>query len=145
MLHFGNLRHTDRGLVGRYALHIQCPWRIEGGNQIVVGSSDYYSRADDNLDASWEPGTVTGHLQNQILGTLFEGIDVDGRSYINQTAHFEVTKVSSDCFGGAMVFFTGGYVLVLFPSGSRGEAWRLFEPGSESPHMVVEDGVAKSE
>jgi hypothetical protein len=28
--------------VGEYALHVQCPWRITRGLDIVVGSSDLY-------------------------------------------------------------------------------------------------------
>ena len=38
-------------LVGDYALHVQCPWRIVRGNQIVTGSGDvYYPAGDDPYD-----------------------------------------------------------------------------------------------
>jgi hypothetical protein len=37
---FGTLRPVDRGSVGDFALHVQCPWRIEGPDGIVTGRSD---------------------------------------------------------------------------------------------------------
>ncbi len=143
VLHFGDLRRTDRGLLGKYALHINCPWRMEHDGRIVTGSADFYIRADDNEDEEWEPGTVTGHLQNQILAELFQGYDAETRSYTNQTDHFWVTDVSSDRVGGVQIRFTGNYQIMLFPCASRGEEWRLLEPGSEKAHFVIDASVAR--
>lgn len=42
---FGTLREVERGSVGDFALHVQCPWRIEGPAGIVTGRLDL-----------WEPG-----------------------------------------------------------------------------------------
>lgn len=145
VLHFGDLRRTDKGLIGKYALHIQCPWRIERDGRIVTGWADYYIRADNNDDEEWEPGAVTGHLQNQIVADLLQEYDAETRSYTNQTDHFQVTEVSSDEFGGVQIHMTGNYQIVLFPCASRSEAWRLLEPGSETPHFVVEAGIARLE
>jgi hypothetical protein len=47
--HFGDLRKRDKSFVGRYALHIQCPWRIERAGRIVTGSVDFYERARDRI------------------------------------------------------------------------------------------------
>lgn len=51
VLHFGTMRLTPesiipstkdkpRGMVGDFALHIQCSWRIESDAEIVTGHSD---------------------------------------------------------------------------------------------------------
>ncbi len=39
VLHFGEITVDDdeRGSTGEIALHIQCPWRIEGPDGIVTG------------------------------------------------------------------------------------------------------------
>jgi hypothetical protein len=38
VLHFGNIRahSSGKGTVGDYALHVQCPWRLDGP---LIGSS----------------------------------------------------------------------------------------------------------
>jgi len=143
--HFGNRKRTARRLVGEYAIHIQCPWRMQYDGRIITGSADYYTRADDNDDPDWEPGTISGHLQNQILGRILQGFDAETRSHINETEYLFVTAVDADTFGGAEIHMTGGYDLVLFPCASRGEEWRLIQPGSDAPHFVVEAGAASLE
>jgi hypothetical protein len=40
--HFGPIRVVEGGTVGDYALHVQCPWRIEGSQGIVTGRSDLW-------------------------------------------------------------------------------------------------------
>jgi hypothetical protein len=41
---FGNVgpHPFGKGTIGEFALHIQCSWRIVGGEGIVTGSADYY-------------------------------------------------------------------------------------------------------
>ena len=34
-----------------------------------------------------------------------------------------------------------GFVLRLFPAGTRGEDWRLFEPKTDASHLVVSGGA----
>lgn len=145
VLHFGETTRLDSGLVGQYALHIQCPWRLDSREGIVTGSDDFYVRADDNPDADWEPGTVTGHLQNQILGELLQGYDPDTRSYINSTGGFTVQSVVADRFGGFEIQLSAGYRIFAFPTGSRSEHWRLVSPGGPPEHFVVANGAARFE
>jgi len=141
-LQFGDLqKRGEKGLVGQFALHIQCPWRIERLGKIVTGSLDYYERASDNTNDAWEPGAITGHLQNEILGRLFEGLNDDTRSHVNRSKQLVVEEVTADSFGGARIRMSGDYNLVIFPSGTKGEDWRLFEP-SKTPHFFIEDGKA---
>src|SRR6266849_1572963 len=45
---FGTLRPVDRGSVGDFALHVQCPWRIEGPDGIVTGRMDPWEPLEEN-------------------------------------------------------------------------------------------------
>src|SRR4051812_5580418 len=53
---FGTLRPVDRGSVGDFALHVQCPWRIEGQDGIVTGRLDLWESVEDDapFDESWD-------------------------------------------------------------------------------------------
>src|SRR6516162_3809503 len=52
---FGTLRPVDRGSVGDFALHVQCPWRIEGPDGIVTGRLDLWDPVEENapFDDNW--------------------------------------------------------------------------------------------
>jgi hypothetical protein len=43
-------------------------------------------------------------------------------------------------FGGAEIDLSGGCRITLFPDGSRGGGWRLFQPRHDAPHFVVVGG-----
>jgi hypothetical protein len=53
---FGSLRPIGRGSVGDFALHVQCPWRIEGPEGIVTGRLDLWEPVKDNalFDEHWD-------------------------------------------------------------------------------------------
>ena len=61
MLHFGKARVVENGRVGDYALHLQCPWRVEGPDGIVTGSDDLWEPAnEDDWHENWSyDGSVT--------------------------------------------------------------------------------------
>src|SRR5437868_14384786 len=68
-----------------YTVSLDCPWRIQRDDVILVGSEDYSERAEDNTDESWEAGMPTGHLQNQKLAELFG--ELKGGSIVSTDAH----------------------------------------------------------
>jgi hypothetical protein len=55
---FGTLRPVDGGSVGDFALHVQCPWRIEGPSGIITGRLDLWEQVEDNVpfDENWDCG-----------------------------------------------------------------------------------------
>lgn len=142
-LHFGILTGEPH-LCGQYALHIQCPWRLESLNAILTGSSDWYTPADPDTipDDDWDP-VFGGRLQSAVLLSLMgDKNDLTG-SIFNRTDHLVVTHISADAFGGSSLDLSGGVRLSAFPSGSQGEEWRIFEPNKESPHFVVEKKILR--
>ena len=135
VLHFGPVKRVGRGSVGRYGLHIQCPWRLEGSDGVLTGRSDLWTRMDPAAyqDDSWDydihPNLLDSRL-NEILGR-----DEIGNIPVNSA--WKVVAIVADKFGGIQLRFRGGRRLTVFPSGSDGEHWRLLGPGSGKKHFVV--------
>lgn len=123
------------GLIGDFALHVQCPWRIERPDGIVTGRLDLWEPVTDNapFDEDWdcEKGpNLRDALVKQWLAQ-HESVLV-------------VTSVEADEFGGAAISFNQGFLLRLFPAGTRGEDWRLFRPKTDAPHFVVSGGFGRT-
>ena len=144
VLQFGKSHSLARGgVVGEYALHTQCPWRLENDAGIITGSHDLYDpyekgdAVDDSFD--WEKGLS---LQEGILREQLQGYDENTRQIVNATNLLVVEDVQADSSGGFCLALSGGYRFLVFPSGTRTEAWRFFKPStdefdSDAPHFVV--------
>jgi len=110
--------------------------------EIVTGRSDL-----------WEPDTVAvasrrpdwtyedGNLQDERLGSVLKGYDPQTRSLLNDTDKLAVEGIKVDAYGGVVVSLSGDYRLAIFPSGTKGEDWRFFRPGTEGAHFVVRVGT----
>jgi hypothetical protein len=131
---FGTLRPVDRGSVGDFALHVQCPWRIEGPDGIVTGRLDLWEPVEDNapFDENWDY-EKSPNLQDARLERWLARNEVS----------LVVKSVDADEFGGATISFGQGFVLHLFPAGTRGEDWRMFRPKTDAPHLVIIGGVVE--
>jgi len=140
--HFGSIRpHYSRtgrvGTVGQYALHIQCPWRIVGGDAIVTGSSDRFQGPREDIDYNDEDARG-GSLQSVRLEELLKGFDASTSSFVNATENLVVQAVQADNYGGLDIALTGGLKLQIFPAGSNGEDWRFIDV--EGGDIVIEAG-----
>ena len=135
--HFYFARPLSVGAPAHCTLGLECPWRIRLNDVIVVGSEDYYERAEDNTDPAWELGMPGGHFQDQkfagLLGELREG-DV-----VNTGTDFIVTAVTLDGCGGMQIHLGHDYVLEAFPSSAKRMEWILRVPGQ--PSWVLMNGV----
>jgi hypothetical protein len=142
-VHFGPIRQVDGGSTGSFVLQIQCAWRIEGGRGIVTGTADLYQPADLEQNLDWEHWNydTEATLQDAQLHALLAGYDSETASIVNDTPRLVVKTVKLDKWGGATIALSGGYRLVLFPTGTRGEDWRLFQPRTNQPHLVSAAGV----
>ena len=131
-LQFGTLRPVERGSVGDFALHIQCPWRVEGPDGIVTGRLDLYEPVEEGPDFDFEKWDYESspNLQDARFEQLLA----------RHGAGLVVQSVDADSYGGAAIHFANGFVLRLFPAGMRGEDWRLFRPKTDEPHFVVAEG-----
>jgi len=128
---FGTLRPVDRGSVGEFALHVQCPWRIEGPEGIVTGRLDLWEPVENiaPFDENWNY-EESPNLQDARL-----------ERWLAENDGFLVVKgVDADEFGGAAISFDRGFVLRMFPAGTRTEDWRLFRPKTGAAHLVISGG-----
>lgn len=131
-----SLKDKPRGSIGDFALHIQCPWRIETDNTILTGRSDLWEpleRLEGFSYDDWDYET-DGNLQDQLIEHFMSN---------NDNLLVETVNSQSNCT--FTLAFSGGYKLVVFPSGSTGEDWRLFRPGSGESHFVVLGGSVERE
>ena len=129
MLHFGTMRKVDGGTVGDFALHVQCPWRIEAGDRIVTGRDDLFEPAEVTDDFDWSAWDWDGN----------ETLQDKSMSEFIATVSPVVEGVTTDAHGGATLRMSGGYSLVLFPTGTQSEDWRIFRPDGDK-HFVVSGG-----
>lgn len=146
--HFGRITiEADKNRsTGEFALHIQCPWRIEGPIGIVTGDEDLWEPVGQDEDIDWEKWNYEDNenLQDQQVGELLGGYDPMTKSFINKTEFLVVEAINADDFGGASISLSGNYRLVLFPSSSVSENWRLFQPSSDQEHFVIAGGLVES-
>jgi len=146
MLHFGE-RHpstTKKGApieYGEYALHIQCAWRITHLDEIVVGRNDLYYPPDGSFEF---PEGVKWNIDLKNMR------DVRMKAFMQEHADspLVVTSIEAHRAGAVSIFFTGDYVLELFPDNSSNgykednnmEEWR-FMNGRNDHFVVMANGI----
>jgi hypothetical protein len=115
---------SGRAADSDHYLMLECPWRIERADEIVVGDEDFGESADGFAepdlqleDRSW------WNLQNQKLSELM-GMEDDGRIF-NDGSDLIVESVSADAYGGFRIKLSGGYTLSVFPASCRTMEWML--------------------
>ena len=127
VFHFGDIVEHEVGSSGEMALHLQCPWRLDGPLGTITGSDDIWLHRDLRArpeNWSYEDGES---LQDQRLSGLLGSYDL------------RVIAIDATRQGEVTIRFNGDYVLRLFPACSRGESWRLFRPGNaQIGHVVFE-------
>jgi hypothetical protein len=123
-------------LVGDWALHIQCPWRIDRPEGIITGRMDLWLSPDgEYLPDDLPHGDELPNLQ-----------DVQVQTWLEQNASSLIVKsVDADQHGGGSVEFVDGSAIRFFPAGKHGEDWRLFRPGSDEHHFVITGGAVESD
>ncbi len=106
-----------------FMLSLECPWRIEKRDQVVVGSQDYGLPASGNSDPAWKPNAQSGHLQDEKLRELL-GRQEDAAIY-SLRPDLVVESVKADAVGGFRLQLSGGYSLAAFPTTDNDMQWLL--------------------
>ncbi|WP_423371724.1 hypothetical protein [Burkholderia sp. LMG 32019] len=122
-IQFGPMRQTTtrKGTVkwvGAWALHIQCDWQFQRENDIVATQDDL-SVSDDKARRTVE------RLEALLIGH----------------GPMTVQRALGGESGQARITLSAGLSLVITPTGmAHEEDWRLFAPGVDGPHFVIEGG-----
>ncbi|MFN0104622.1 MAG: hypothetical protein ACKV2U_21355 [Bryobacteraceae bacterium] len=143
IIHFGDVHKRRGSYIGEYALHIHCPWRLEGRAKMLTGFHDIYEPATTNINSDWTPEKGgRGSLQQEILEAEFKlEPDQKPKSLATKAKRRIVSSIAGDHFGGLVVSFSGGVRIRIFPASATGEQWRLFRPGIKTArHFVVDSG-----
>ena len=136
MFQFGERRSLpDRSkkprVVGAFALHIQCAWRIVGAAGIIVGWNDRYFAPGkdpfrDHETFDYEVPAIT-RFEERVAVYLIERV----------TLSPVVSAINADAAGSFRLMMSDETAVEVFPDLSFGEHWRLFEPGNPKRHFVV--------
>jgi hypothetical protein len=113
-------------------LHVQCPWRMVDGSQILFARDDLLRAANQDIpidEFDWDKDdSVLDIVQRQ----WFED---------HRAAPLKVVHVAGDQYGGCQIRLEGGMLLELFPCdsdrGEYSEHWRLLDDRRDSYHFVV--------
>jgi hypothetical protein len=117
-------------IVGDYALHVQCAWRIAQENQIIVGSRDLYYPADYSENSTPPSDFDWDHSPNR-RDKLMTALFANDRQFL-------VRSVNVGAAGRLDILLSDGFCLEILPDDSLlDEHWRLFEPGGHKPHFVL--------
>lgn len=142
IFHFGEVHTDDKGSFAQYAIHVQCAWRIEGPGDIITGRSDLWEPAQTGPDFDWKSWDydTSENLQDHKLSRFLNDHTPGTYSAPLPAARLIVERIEADTYGGATIHFSGNYRLRIFPAGSEGEDWRIFEPNRQKPHFVIAGG-----
>lgn len=135
-LHFGDVRpYAPGGTVGAFALHVSCPWRIDDSDGTIVGSQDRWNYGGQGDAPEGWNAEFGSNLRDKQLNELF-GQRGETGSWTNETDRYLVIAASKTKYGDLRIDLSDGYTIRLFPAATEAEAWRLFAPDDESPHLV---------
>lgn len=118
-------------IVGEWALHVQCHWRIVQMHRVVVGSQDINYPADhsygDEVPEEFDWNRDRSRL-DRLIGDLFA----------RNRKGYRVRAVEAGAASGLRIALEESMSLELFPGNSLpAENWRLFKPDAHEPHFVV--------
>jgi hypothetical protein len=139
MFHFAS-RQIDGSIEDAHsiwALHVDCPWRLDLNDAVLVGSDDWSERADGTTPSEdWSPQSG-GSLQEAVLRSVLQDPECGERLPLrNRTDGLVVETVLADTWGGCVIVMSPGYRLTLFPNSVAHECWRIFKRGTPS-HFVI--------
>jgi hypothetical protein len=128
---FGELTNEGDKVFGKFALNIQCPWRITNSEEIIVASDDLFEHPENltEYDQEFDWDKPNGNYRDLKLKDFFEN-----------NSH-KVMKAELNLYGDVIITFEKEVRLTLFPSLSKkseySEFWRIFESRNEhSKHYV---------
>lgn len=137
--YFGAARNpVSSPLETLYALGVECPWRFETAEAILVGSED----SADEWTQRDRPRGRASPRELTLVHHLLEIENCDGSW--DTTDDFVVSSLALDLFGGMRIGFSGGLCLSLFPASSESMQWILMLPRPEGALVMMRGEVHRT-
>jgi hypothetical protein len=128
----------DVRTVGEWALHLIGGWRIVARGRVLVGSRDYWIPARGVSDDDFNPHSVGGSRRDELMKQFIAH---------GERVHRAESATVSEAGDLRLVFADGCVLETLTDLGfvepaddETNECWRLFQPATELPHLVVRPG-----
>lgn len=113
-------RDGTRVEVGRYALHIQCAWRITDENGVVVGSRD-------RMTPRGNPDEVPEGFTWNVPGSTLCDEKVEQLLQAHAASPLVVESVEIGHHGAFRLALSSSLALEVFPDSSKDEQWRFMD------------------
>ena len=141
IFHFGRLRVEGKRTYGQWALHIACPWRIDGPGGLLTGSGDARHLATPGRtgvppDRAADITEIT--VQDVALGAMLGVYPEKLAAMMAPPDAFVVSDLAIGAgFALTLTFAPGRERLTVMPDGTQDESWRFFSLDSDDPHLVI--------
>lgn len=135
----------DQSAAPDWRLHLLCSWRLESDTGIYTGSFDWNEPFEEQAerDGEWNP-LHGGSLLVERLKLLLVHPEMAQQPpdpvaiRVSRQSEFKVDNVALSNYGELVVEFANHLRLRSFSSGSRGEAWVVFERGNPDRGLSFE-------
>ena len=117
--------------VSRFVMHVQTSWRLIKGQEIVLGSYDFYTPRNDL--------TIDEFYDTEFGNSLFDETSKKMNDSIVDNP-IQITGIEANDMGDAVIFMNNEHRLEIFVNASGDvESWRFFRMDDHSEHFVVFD------
>lgn len=140
----GEIISTETKLVPKYALHIDCCFRLSCAGEMIIAKCDLYqphSKLENKPDFDFEQFDWDVQGSNRFDELIYKYFS-EGKP-----VNFKVKKIEAYKLGDLKIYFENGFLLeaIIDISGNE-ECWRFFEVGNKDNHLVVNGrGIEKYE
>lgn len=128
--------------VPRFALHIDCCFRLICGNKIVLSKSDMFqptTEIENEPDFDWDNFDWDVQRNNR-----FD--EIANNYFGEESPNFIVKAITVNKWGDLKIKFENSFILETFTDSSGSEeCWRFFESGSEEHIVVSGQGLENDE
>lgn len=126
---------TKEVLTSRYALHLDCTFRVTCGNEILLSKCDIFNPNSTLMKA---PDFIEEEFDWDIIGN--NNFDEKAKKhFIDTDLNFVIKKVTISKFGDLKILLSNDFCLEAFIDSSENEeCWRFFEVGNtDNAHLVI--------
>ena len=122
-------KNGEEIIIGKFALHVQCPFRIIRDNNIVLGYTDIFIPDEENSLV-----VDLNKRNTNVFDSKVEWLKLELKNEVVKGVY--LTSIND------LVIQTTNFTIEILVCDQTSESWRFFCVTDDSPHIVVdEDGL----